>query len=81
MKRCACESLGCAREYSAQASVIDPERRTWNFGYHRALVSNPLNASGNAVTTAPARFNMLEARVGIPLQWGDYVAQIETAVR
>jgi len=44
--------------------VIDPERR-----YHRALVSNPLNASGNAVTTAPARFNMLEARVGIPLQW------------
>jgi hypothetical protein len=67
--------------YSAQASVIDPGRRTWTLTYHRALVSNPLNTSGNVVTASPVRFNAVEARVAVPLQWGDYVAQIETAVR
>lgn len=67
--------------YSAQVSVVDPERRTLTLSYHRALVSNPLNTLGNAVTSSPVRFNMLEARVGIPLQWGDYAAQVETAAR
>jgi hypothetical protein len=67
--------------YSAQASVVDPERRTWTLTYHRALVSNPLNYPGNVVTLAPVRFNALEARLSIPLQWGEYAAKIDAAGR
>lgn len=67
--------------YSAQMSVVDSERRTLTLSYHRALVSNPLNTWGNVVSSSPVRFNMLEARLGVPFQWGEYWAQIETSVR
>jgi len=67
--------------YTAQVSVIDPQRRTWSLSYHRALVSNALNTLGNVVTSSPVRFNALEAQVTVPLQWGEYRARIKAAGR
>lgn len=67
--------------YSAQASVIDPEQRTWTLTYHRALVSSSLNTFGNIITNTPVRFNALEARLSLPMRWGDYAARIDASGR
>jgi hypothetical protein len=67
--------------YSAQASVIDPSGRTYTFSYHRALVSNPLNTWGNVVSSTPVRFNAIELRTGIPVNWGEYKAKVDVTAR
>jgi hypothetical protein len=72
--------------YSAQFAVIDPQRWTYTLSFHRALVSSsqmPAASSPayNAVTTSPVRFNAVEGRVGIPLQWGEARAHIDVVGR
>jgi hypothetical protein len=67
--------------YSAQASLIDDAQRTWTVAYHRADVSSSANSRFNVVTTAPVQFNALEAKLSMPLRWGEYAAHVDVASR
>ncbi len=58
---------GDSRLATAQASWRDSDNWTYEVTYNYARVSDALNPSFNAVTTAPVRINLGEARVRIPL--------------
>jgi hypothetical protein len=57
-----------SRLVSLQASFTDLGDRSYTLTYHHADVSDPLNLKGNAVTTAPVTINLVQARVGLPLE-------------
>lgn len=51
-----------------QAAIQDSSGWLYELSLHHAAISNPNNASGNAVTAAPVHINMVEARVSFPWQ-------------
>jgi hypothetical protein len=66
-----CRTLGFSLDsdstlLSLQASWTDRGGRFYEVSLHHAAISNPLNTSGNAVTTAPVHVNLGEARIGLP---------------
>jgi hypothetical protein len=56
-----------SRLLSLQASWADDNDWSYEATLHHAIISNPNNAAGNVVTTAPVIVNMAEARVAIPM--------------
>jgi hypothetical protein len=66
-----------SRLLSLQGGWTDQGGRFYELSFHHAQISNPHNASGNAVTTAPVNLNMGEARVSLPL----YGLKLELAGR
>ena len=56
-----------SRLLSLQASWVDDNNWTYEGTIHHAVVSNPHNAAGNVVTTAPVIINLAEARIGVPV--------------
>jgi len=60
-----------SRLMSIQAAFTDQDSRTLTLTYHRARASDPLNTVGNAVTTAPVTFNVMQARLSIPLEFSE----------
>lgn len=57
-----------SRLISVQAALIDDTQRTYTLAYHRVRISDPLNPSGNYVSTAPMSLNEVQARVSFPLK-------------
>ncbi|HJR57734.1 MAG TPA: capsule assembly Wzi family protein, partial [Rhizomicrobium sp.] len=51
---------------SLQAAWSDRAGRFYELSFHNAHISNPNNLVGNALTTAPVRINIGEARVSMP---------------
>lgn len=58
-----------SRLMSVQADYTDVGQRNFRLTYHHAEISASQNVMGNAVTSAPVIVNMLQARVGIPLEF------------
>lgn len=56
-----------SRLLSLQGSWSDQGGRFYELSLHHARISDPLNPSGNVVTTAPVTMNIAEARVTLPL--------------
>jgi hypothetical protein len=78
------ESLGFSldsdsRLLSLQAQWVDSDDWSYEATLHHAMISDPLNKTGNVVTTAPVVVNIAEARVSIPLHnWKlDLAARIQ----
>jgi hypothetical protein len=56
-----------SRLFSLQAAWSDSRDWFYELSLHHAVVSNPHNSSGNAVTAAPFIANIAELRLGLPL--------------
>lgn len=56
-----------SRLVSVQGAFIDNTGVSYTFTYHRVRLSDPLNPSGNVVTTAPVSFNAGQFRVSFPI--------------
>lgn len=54
-----------------QASILDHANRNWTLTWYNAKVSTPQTGTANPLTTAPVTINIGEARVALPLAWGD----------
>ncbi len=59
-----------------QGSIVDSANRNWTLTGYRAYVSRPLTDTlaagiGNPLTTSPVTIDMGEAKVAMPLSWGD----------
>ncbi|MEY4964873.1 MAG: hypothetical protein RL274_456 [Pseudomonadota bacterium] len=57
-----------SRLFSLQGGWTDRGGRFYQLSYHRADVSHPLNTLGNAVTAAPVKVNLGEARFTLPFR-------------
>lgn len=55
---------------SLQANWRDTGGRFYEISLHHVAISDPLNTSGNVITTAPVHVRMGEARIGLP--WNDF---------
>jgi len=59
-----------------QGSVVDAANRNWTLTGYRAYVSTPFTNTGaalsdNPLTTTPVTIDIGEAKVAMPLSWGD----------
>ncbi len=57
-----------SRLLSVQAAFTDRSAWSYTLTYHHAIVSDPLNLSGNVVSSAPVTINMVQARASLPLE-------------
>lgn len=60
-----------------QGSFTDKQQRSVTLTYHHADVSDPLNSTGNAVTTSPVSINVGQLRLSIPLEMNDHRLRLE----
>ncbi len=54
-----------------QAAIVDHANRNWTLTWYNARVSTPQTGTANPLTTTPVTINIGEARVALPLAWGD----------
>ncbi len=61
-----------SRLATLQASMVDNANRNWTLTYHRAWVSTPFTPpTNNPLTPTPVTIDIGEARVAMPVAWGD----------
>ena len=61
-----------SRLATLQASMVDHANRNWTLTYHRAWVSTPSTPAGaNPLTPVPVTINIAEAKVAMPVSWGE----------
>ncbi|NIK86895.1 hypothetical protein FHS83_000213 [Rhizomicrobium palustre] len=58
-----------SRLMTVQASLTDAAQRSFTLTYSRVRISDPLNSSGNVVTTSPVSYNLGQARFSLPLRF------------
>jgi hypothetical protein len=70
-----------SRLLSVQAAFTDRSAWTYTFTYHHAIVSDPLNTTGNVVSSSPVTVNMVQARASLPLKLSDWPIHLDIEAR
>ena len=60
---------------------MDKDAHSFTLTYHHGDVSNPLNASGNVVTTSSVVINQVQGRIGLPHRLNDRLIRLDLAGR